>query len=97
MSLHVCSHRSQLFPQKSLNTSCAAVRQQGCEASRVTETNFFRMRSSGFLPTGPAGERRAADQYTNTLCSRGKQSVLSVRVKKEQVKSDNIVDHESMG
>ena len=56
VSLRVSSLRFQLFPRKCLSTGCAAGRQQGCEAFRMTATNCFCMRSSMFLPTDPAGK-----------------------------------------
>ena len=51
------------------------------------------MRPSGSLPTGPAGERHAADQYPNTLCSWQAKCAFRTCLE-EQVKSDNIVEHE---
>ena len=67
--LQVLSHRFQLCRRKCLDTSCAAVRQQGCEAFHLTVTSCFCIRSSGFLPIDLAGEWHAADQYPNTRCS----------------------------
>ena len=49
VSLQDLSHRFRLSPRKSLTTSCAAGRQQGCEAFHMTVTNSFCM-PSRFLP-----------------------------------------------
>ena len=55
VSLQVLAHRFQLSPRKCLSSSCAAGRQQGCEAFHLTVTDCFCMRSSGFFPDS-AGE-----------------------------------------
>ena len=52
VSLPVVFHRFVLSPQICQNTSCVAGQRQGCEAFRMTATNCFCVRSSGFLPTG---------------------------------------------
>ena len=93
VSLRVSSHRFPLFQQKCLSTGCAAGRQQGCEAFRMTATNCFCMRSSMFLLTDPAKVNNTRQTSAPTHNVHGRQTVFFVCVQEKQVKSDNVVEH----
>ena len=62
----------------------------------MTVTNCFCMRSSRFLPTDPQGNN-TLQTSTPTHFVHGRQVCFSFVFKKEQVKSDNIAEHEGIG